>query len=123
MPKNNRTVWSSEDGDQRKKNNLAPNPLSSLKGSPKGRRESLPPQQQTAYLHRESGGRGGKVVSIVKNLALTEEDLKTLAKKLKQECGAGGTVKGSVIEIQGEHRQRMAEVLTKLGYKVKIAGG
>ncbi|HMV29472.1 MAG TPA: translation initiation factor, partial [Anaerolineales bacterium] len=84
---------------------------------------SLPPQQQTAYLHRESGGRGGKVVSVVKNLVLTEEDMKTLAKKLKQECGTGGTVKDGVIEIQGEHRQRMAEVLTKLGYKVKIAGG
>jgi len=117
MSNTNRTVWSSEDGDQRKKNNLTPNP------SPGRRGESLPPQQQTAYLHRESGGRGGKVVSIVKNLVLTEGDLKTLAKKLKQECGTGGTVKDGTIEIQGEHRQRMAEVLIKLGYKVKIAGG
>jgi len=114
MSDNSRTVWSSEDGDLRKK---TPNP------SPSGRGASLPPQQQTAYLHRESGGRGGKVVSVVKNLILTEEDLKTLAKKLKQECGTGGTVKDGVIEIQGEHRQRMAEVLTRLGYKVKIAGG
>jgi translation initiation factor 1 len=62
-------------------------------------------------------------VSVVKNLVLSEEDLKALAKKLKQECGSGGTVKGGTIEIQGEHRQRMAEVLQKLGYKVKIAGG
>ncbi|MCK6569183.1 MAG: stress response translation initiation inhibitor YciH [Chloroflexi bacterium] len=117
MPSANRTVWSSEDGDLRKKNNLTPSP------SPTGRGESLPPQQQTAYLHRESGGRGGKVVSVVKNLILTEEDMKALAKKLKQECGTGGTVKDGMIEIQGEHRQRMAEVLKKLGYKVKIAGG
>lgn len=117
MPDANRTVWSSEDGDLRKKNNLTPSP------SPTRRGESLPPQQQTAYLHRESGGRGGKVVSVVKNLILTEEDMKTLAKKLKQECGTGGTVKDGMIEIQGEHRQRMAEVLKKLGYKVKIAGG
>lgn len=117
MSNENRTVWSSEDGDQRKKNSLTLSP------SPKGRGGSLPPQQQTAYLHRESGGRGGKVVSIVKNLVLTEEDLKTLAKKLKQECGTGGTVKDGAIEIQGEHRQRMAEVLMRLGYKVKIAGG
>ena len=113
---NNKTVWSSEDGDLRKKA-LTP----SL--SPRERGGSLPPQQQTAYLHRESGGRGGKVVSIVKNLVLTEDDLKMLAKKLKQECGTGGTVKDGTIEIQGEHRQRMAEVLQKLGYKVKIAGG
>lgn len=123
MSHNNRTVWSSDQGDQRKKTNLTPNPLSSPKGAPVRRGESLPPQQQTAYLHRESGGRGGKVVSILKNLILTEEDLKMLAKKLKQECGTGGTVKDGTIEIQGEHRQRMAEVLVKLGYKVKIAGG
>lgn len=111
MPKNNRTVWSSEDGDLRKKNQTA------------SHANSLLPQQQTAYLHRESGGRGGKVVSVVKNLVLTEEDMKTLARKLKQECGSGGTVKDGVIEIQGEHRQRIAEVLRRLGYKVKIAGG
>ena len=111
MSNNNRTVWSSEDGDLRKKEQNT------------SHSKSLPPQQQTAYLHRESGGRGGKVVSVVKNLVLTEEDLKTLAKKLKQECGTGGTVKDGMIEIPGEHRQRMAEVLQKLGYKVKIAGG
>lgn len=123
MSNANRTVWSSEDGDLRQKNHLTLNPLSSPKGASARRGESLPPQQQTIYLHRESGGRGGKVVSVVKNLVLTEEDLKSLAKKLKQECGSGGTVKDGMIEIQGEHRQRMAEVLQKLGYKVKIAGG
>jgi translation initiation factor 1 len=111
MSNTNRTVWSSDDGDLRKEAQTA------------SHAKSLPPQQQTAYLHRESGGRGGKVVSVVKNLILTEEDLKALAKKLKQECGSGGTVKDGVIEIQGEHRPRMAEVLQKLGYKVKIAGG
>ena len=108
---NSKTVWSSEEGDLRKKN-LTPNPSPFRRGG-----------QQTAYLHRESGGRGGKVVSVVKNLVLAEEDLKALAKKLKQECGTGGTVKDGLIEIQGEHRQKMAEVLQKLGYKVKIAGG
>ncbi|MBN2119263.1 MAG: translation initiation factor [Anaerolineales bacterium] len=118
MPKNDhRTVWSSEQGDLRKKKDLTP-------GSSPGRRgESLPPGQQTVYLHRASSGRGGKAVTLVKNLALSADDLKSLAKKLKQECGTGGTVKDGVIEIQGEQRQRIAEVLQKLGYKVKIAGG
>lgn len=112
MSKNkSRTVWSSSDGDQRKKEQRSAST------------KSIPPQQQTAYLHRESGGRGGKVVSIVKNLTLSEDDMKSLAKKLKQECGTGGTVKDGLIEIQGEHRQKMADVLQKLGYKVKIAGG
>ena len=114
---NSRTVWSSNNGDQRKKEQKT---LVT---------KSLPPQQQqqqqqqTAYLHRESGGRGGKVVSIVKNLTLSDDDMKSLAKKLKQECGTGGTVKDGMIEIQGEHRQKMADVLQKMGYKVKIAGG
>ncbi len=106
-----RTVWSSEEGDLRKKD------------QPASHGTSLPPQQQTAYLHRDSGGRGGKVVTLVKNLVLTDDDMKALAKRLKQECGTGGTVKDNVIEIQGEHRARIVEVLQKLGYKVKIAGG
>ena len=83
----------------------------------------MSPQQQTAYLHRDSKGRGGKAVTLVKNLVLTETDLKSLAKKLKAVCGSGGTVKDGVIEIQGEHREKIAEFLAKLGFKVKIAGG
>ena len=118
MNKNStRTVWSSDGGDRRKKRDLTPNP------SPARRGESLPPQQQTAYLHSESSGRGGSPVSIVKNLVLSDEEMKALAKRIKQECGTGGTVKNGVIEIQGEQRQRIAEILQKLGYKVKIAGG
>lgn len=106
-----RIVWSSSAGDQRKKPGAS------------ATQRSLPPTQQTAYLHRESKGRGGKGVSLVKNLVLSEKDMKALAKTLKQACGTGGTVKNGVIEIQGEQREKMAEALTKLGYKVKIAGG
>ncbi len=111
MSNNNKTIWSSEDGDLRKKEQTV------------SHAKSLPPQQQTVYLHRESSGRAGKAVTLVKKLILSEDDLKALAKKLKQECGTGGTVKEGVIEIQGEHRQKIADVLQKLGYKVKIAGG
>ena len=107
----NKTVWSSAHGDLRKKDG------NSAAG------KSLPPQQQTVYLHRESGGRGGKAVTLVKNLTLSADDLKSLAKKLKQECGTGGTIKDGVIEMQGEQREKIADILQKLGYKVKIAGG
>ena len=110
MP-NNKKVWSSEQGDLRKKSQ-------STAGS-----TSLPPQQQTVYLHRESSGRPGKPVTLVKNLVLSADELKALAKKLKQECSTGGTIKDDVIEIQGEQREKIADVLHKLGYKVKIAGG
>ena len=85
--------------------------------------KSLPPREQTVYLHRDSKGRGGKAVTLVKKLVLSEEDMKDLAKKLKQVCGSGGTVKGDIIEIQGEHREKIAETLINMGYKVRIAGG
>jgi translation initiation factor 1 len=49
--------------------------------------------------------------------------MKKLAKRLKQVCGSGGTIKENIIEIQGEHREKIAEELKKMGYKVKIAGG
>lgn len=112
MPKNeSRTVWSSDQGDLRKKDN---------KSSPV---VSLPPNQQIVYLHRESKGRGGKTVTLVKNFRLSETDLKTLTKKLKAACGSGGTAKDGQIEIQGEHREKIAEVLEGLGYKVRISGG
>ena len=83
----------------------------------------MPPQQQTAYLHRDSKGRGGKSVTLIKNLVLSEDEMKSLAKRIKQDCGVGGTVKDGVIEIQSEQRERIAEILQKLGYKIKIAGG
>ena len=83
---------------------------------------SLPPQQQTAYLHRDSKGRGGKSVTLIKNLVLSEEEMKSLAKRIKQDCGVGGTVKDGVIEIQSEQREKIAGILQKLGYKVKIVG-
>jgi translation initiation factor 1 len=105
------TVWSSEHGDLR---NQKPKPAGV---------KSLPPTQQTAYLHRESKGRGGKTVTLVKNLILSEADLKSLSKRLKQICSSGGTVKDGLIEIQGEHRKTIAETLEELGYRVKTAGG
>ena len=108
---NNRTVWSSDRGDLRKRETGAQ------------KVKSLPPHEQTVYLHRDSKGRGGKTVTLVKRLVLSGEDMKELAATLKQVCGSGGTVKEGVIEIQGEHREKIAEALKKIGYKVKIAGG
>ena len=106
-----KTVWSSEDGDLRKKDEKP------------AIVNSLPPQQQVIYLHRESKGRGGKGVTLIKGLVLSEGELSALVKKIKQACGTGGTVKDGVIEIQGEHRENISDTLRKLGYKVKVAGG
>ncbi|MEM7114258.1 MAG: translation initiation factor [Chloroflexota bacterium] len=85
--------------------------------------KSLPPEQQTAHLHRSKKGRGGKTVIVVKELQLTPADQKALAKKLKQGCGVGGAVKEGNIEIQGDIRDKVAAILQKLGYKTKNVGG
>jgi translation initiation factor 1 len=84
---------------------------------------SLPPEQQEAQIRREKKGRGGKTVTVVRNLRLTAADLKSLGRHLRQECGSGGTVKEGVIEIQGDHRDKVAEVLQLLGYRTKFTGG
>lgn len=83
----------------------------------------MPARQQTIYLHRESKGRGGKTVTLVKGLRLSQDDLRELASQLKQACGVGGTLRGDVIELQGDQREKLAPLLKAKGYQVKIAGG
>lgn len=85
--------------------------------------KSLPPQQQLAEIRREKKGRGGKDVTVVRELQLTEQDLKVLGKLLKKKCGSGGTIKEGTIEIQGDHREQVALLLQKQGYKTKFTGG
>jgi translation initiation factor 1 len=108
---NDALVYSTEHGDLRKRRPSAPLGL------------ALPPSQQTASIQRATKGRGGKVVTLVKNLQLSPDDHKALTKHLKQTCGSGGTLKDGVIEIQGDHRQAIAVALQRLGYKTKLAGG
>lgn len=85
--------------------------------------KSLPPQQQTAALYCERKGRGGKTVTVVRDLQLTPDDLKSLGKMLKKACGSGGAIKDDDIEIQGDHREKVATLLQKKGYKTKMVGG
>jgi translation initiation factor 1 len=83
-----------------------------------------PPKKiHTVKVSRETAGRKGKGVTVVSDLPLTEEELKELATQLKNKCGTGGTAKDGRIEIQGDHRDRLAQELEKLGYRVKRAGG
>jgi translation initiation factor 1 len=72
---------------------------------------------------RETAGRGGKAVTVVRGLALDAAALTQLAKQLKAVCGAGGTVKDGVVEVQGDHCERVIEALKKQGRVVKRAGG
>lgn len=72
---------------------------------------------------RETKGRGGKAVTLVKGLALNEADLVQLGKQLKAACGSGGTVKDGVIEIQGDHVERVLAALKAQGHEARRAGG
>jgi translation initiation factor 1 len=72
---------------------------------------------------RETKGRRGKGVTVIKGVTLGGEELEALATKLKRRCGCGGTVDAGVIEIQGDHRDLLIEELGKLGYTVRRAGG
>jgi translation initiation factor 1 len=107
-----RKVWSSEAGDLRK---AQPRPAPAA--------TSVPQAHQAVALHRDRKGRAGKGVTVLRGLALPEAELTALAKTLKQALGVGGTVKNGAIEIQSQEREKIADALTKLGYKVKIAGG
>ncbi|MCS5588155.1 MAG: stress response translation initiation inhibitor YciH [Porticoccaceae bacterium] len=74
-------------------------------------------------IRRETKGRKGKGVTTLCGFDLDPSALKTLAKQLKKTCSTGGTVKDGIIEIQGDHRDRLKAELDKLGYVVKLAGG
>lgn len=73
-------------------------------------------------LHRETKGRGGKAVTLIKGIDLPEPQLRELARALKQKCGVGGALREGHIEIQGDQRQKLLVELQERGFKVKIAG-
>lgn len=72
---------------------------------------------------RESKGRGGKTVTLVRGLPLDADALAALGKQLRSACGSGGTAKDGVLEIQGDHCERVMAELVKQGYKPKRVGG
>lgn len=73
-------------------------------------------------VRRETAGRG-RAVTTVRNVPVDDAGLKELAGRLKKRCGVGGSAKGGVIEIQGDHRDVVVEVLRGDGYDVVLAGG
>ncbi len=75
---------------------------------------------QTAFIRREKKGRAGKTVSIISNL---KGDLKALQKEIQKKCATGGSIKNGTIEIQGDHRDKIAAIIEAKGWKVKFMGG
>ncbi|HAQ70151.1 translation initiation factor [Salibacteraceae bacterium] len=85
--------------------------------------ETLEPGAQLLELHRETKGRGGKAVVLVRNFVGTDDDLSDLGKKLKAHCGTGGSAKDGEIIIQGDQRDKVDAFLKSKGYKTKRVGG
>ncbi|MFL5928160.1 MAG: translation initiation factor [Gaiellaceae bacterium] len=108
---NSRLVYSSDDGDGRRR------------GRDRSREPEGPPlpQDGVVRIFREKGKRGGKTVTVVRGLPA--RDLEAVAADLKRLCGAGGSAKNAAVEIQGDHREKVAARLVERGYQVKLAGG
>jgi translation initiation factor 1 len=81
------------------------------------------PKDGIIRIQRETKGRKGKGVTLITGIPLAGDELKVLAKTLKQKCGTGGTIKNGVIEIQGDHRDLLLGLLQDKGWLVKKAGG
>ena len=74
-------------------------------------------------IRRETSGRKGNAVTTLQGLEGTQAELRALATLLKRLCGSGGSLKNGILEIQGDHREKIASFLGERGYKVKMAGG
>jgi len=107
-----RRVYSTDDGDLRK-------------ARPQQKRDhadqARPPNR--VKVRRETAGRRGKAVTTVTGVPVSDDELKALAGRLKKRCGVGGSSKDGVIELQGDHRDTVVEVLRAEGYDVVLAGG
>ena len=109
MKRDSRIVYSTTDGDLRK----ARDPALKQRRSDGDRVE----------VRRDVAGRRGKPVTTVSGVPVDDAGLKTLAGKLKKRCGVGGFVRDGVIEIQGDHRDVVVEILKGEGYTPVLAGG
>jgi len=108
---NSRRVYSTESGRIRQ-------PASARPASP----SSPPvPNDGVVRIFRDRSGRNGKAVTVIRGLPA--RDVEERAAELKRLCGAGGAVKDGAVEIQGDHRERIAARLRGLGYTAKLAGG
>ena len=94
------------------------NPAAVERGVP-----DLPVSQQNLRVQASRKGRKGKTVTVISGFQAKPETMDALLKQFKSQCGTGGTLKEDTIEIQGDHTQKLVQLLTQLGYKAKVSGG
>ncbi len=99
------------------------NPDYEFNDSEEATQETIAPSRQNLRVWLDRKQRGGKVATIIRGYVGSESELKELAKMLKTKCGVGGAAKDGEIIIQGDHRDRVIELLSSNGYNSKKAGG
>lgn len=114
----NRTVYSEFGNGSNSGSNSSSNSEAFERASP-----DLPPNQQNVRVQMTRAGRKGKTVTVMTGFQASPDTLNALLKLLKNQCGAGGTAKENEIEIQGDHKQKILQILLQQGYKAKISGG
>ncbi|MCK9247785.1 MAG: stress response translation initiation inhibitor YciH [Solirubrobacteraceae bacterium] len=114
-------VWSSDGGDRRTRSGSGRAP------GRRGRGPATPARPAAAggrvKVRRETAGRRGKTVTTVSDVPVDGDALRALAGRLKKRCGVGGSAKDGVIEIQGDHRDVVLEILLAEGFDAVLAGG
>ena len=99
------------------------NPDFKYSGADVNKNASIQPPMQDLRIFLDRKNRSGKAVTLVKGFIGKSDDLEKLGRELKSKCGVGGTVKEGEIMIQGDHRDKILQILNKAGYKAKLAGG
>jgi translation initiation factor 1 len=115
--KDSRIVYSTEHG------RMCPNCRSPISECTCQKKKEIPRGDGIVRVGMERKGRRGKSVTVISGVSLDHDELRNLGNSLKKKCGAGGTVKGGVIEIQGDHRGTVMAELKEMGYVVKRSGG
>lgn len=122
--RNSELVWSTGTGDVRgEKSRGRKEAGHGGSGRSAGRSPQAAPADGVVRVGRETKGRKGKGVTILTGLPVCGRELEALAGELKALCGAGGTVRDGVVEIQGDHRDRLVRALEERGWRVKRSGG
>ena len=119
---NSRLVYSTESGRICPECEKPTTKCTCKKDKPK-KEQQIYPNDGIVRIRREVKGRKGKTVTSIVGIPLDDKQLQQLAKALKRLCGTGGTVKDSIIVIQGDHRETILNEIKKHGYTVKLAGG